>query len=142
LCPTCIFQLEKIRKLPKKKQWNLFSYKMSCGILQKLPLLASFTKVLWWDLSYPLQCSNNFLLYGNYIALGVRSNWAYRYGNVSWGSFSFFFSFFEKHPAREQEKKKERIEVQTKDHSQKCRMHNGGALKGENMKPNTSTHHH
>jgi hypothetical protein len=49
------------------------------------------------------------------IALGVWSNWAYRYGNVSWGSFSF--SFFEKHPAREQEKKKERTEVQTKDHS-------------------------
>jgi hypothetical protein len=31
----------------------------------------------------------------------------------------------EKHPAREQEKKKERIEVQTKDHNPKCRTHNG-----------------
>ncbi len=29
----------------------------------------------------------------------------------------------EKHPAREQEKKKERTKVQTKDHTRKCRMH-------------------
>ncbi len=62
----CNFQLEKLRKLPRKKHWNLFSYKMSCGILQKLPLLVSFTKVLWWDLPYPLQCNSNFLLYGSY----------------------------------------------------------------------------
>jgi len=31
----------------------------------------------------------------------------------------------EKHRAREQEKKKERIEDQTKDHTPKCRTHNG-----------------
>jgi len=28
------------------------------------------------------------------------------------------------HPGREQEKEKERVKVQTKDHTQKCRMHN------------------
>jgi hypothetical protein len=28
-------------------------------------------------------------------------------------------------PAREQEKRKERIQVQTKEHTQKCRTHNG-----------------
>jgi hypothetical protein len=59
------------------------------------------------------------------IALGVWSNWACRYGNVSWGCFFLFFSFFEKHPGREQEKKKERTKVQTKDHSPKCRMYHG-----------------
>jgi large-conductance mechanosensitive channel len=31
----------------------------------------------------------------------------------------------EKHPARDQEKKKERTEIQTKDHIQECRTHNG-----------------
>lgn len=31
----------------------------------------------------------------------------------------------EKHLASEQEKKKERIKVQTKDHTKKCKMHNG-----------------
>jgi hypothetical protein len=31
----------------------------------------------------------------------------------------------EKHPGKEQEKEKERIEVQTKDHTPKCRPHNG-----------------
>jgi hypothetical protein len=30
-----------------------------------------------------------------------------------------------KHPARKHEKKTERIEVQTKEHTQTCRMHNG-----------------
>jgi hypothetical protein len=34
----------------------------------------------------------------------------------------------EKHLAREQEKKKERIKVQTKNHTPKCRMHNGEPL--------------
>jgi hypothetical protein len=31
----------------------------------------------------------------------------------------------EKHVAREQEKKKERTEIQTKDHTQKCKTHDG-----------------
>jgi hypothetical protein len=34
---------------------------------------------------------------------------------------------------REQEKKKERIEIQIKDHTWKCRMH----FKRENMEPKT-----
>ncbi len=34
-------------------------------------------------------------------------------------------SIKEKHPAREQEKKKERTKVQTKDHTPNCRTHNG-----------------
>jgi hypothetical protein len=41
------------------------------------------------------------------------------------------------HQAREQEKIKERTEVQTKDHTQKCRTHNGEPLRGENTKPRT-----
>jgi hypothetical protein len=31
----------------------------------------------------------------------------------------------EKHLTREEEKKKERIDVQTKDHIRKCKTHNG-----------------
>jgi len=34
----------------------------------------------------------------------------------------------EKHPAREQEKKKERTQVQTKHHTPKCRTHDGELL--------------
>jgi len=43
----------------------------------------------------------------------------------------------EKHTTRAQEKKKERTKVQTKDHTQKCKMHNGGALRRENTKLKT-----
>jgi len=42
-----------------------------------------------------------------------------------------------KHLARKQEKKKERTKVQTKDHTRKCKPHNGGAIRGENTKPKT-----
>jgi hypothetical protein len=43
------------------------------------------------------------------------------------------------HPAREQEKKKERIKVQTKDHTPKCRMHNGEKTRNPRPEPITSS---
>jgi hypothetical protein len=47
----------------------------------------------------------------------------------------------EEHPAEEQEKKKERIKVQTKDHTRKCRTLNGGVLreKTQNLAPKPIT---
>jgi hypothetical protein len=73
------------------------------------------------------------------IALGVWSNWTCRYGNVKLG---FFFPFFEKHRTREQEKKKEWTESPNERPLSKVQNAQWGALKGENTKPNTSTHHH
>jgi len=47
----------------------------------------------------------------------------------------------EEHPAEEQEKKKEKIKVQTEDQTRKCRTHNGGVLreKTQNLAPKPIT---
>jgi len=40
----------------------------------------------------------------------------------------------EKHPTRGQEKKKERTKVQMKNHTQKCKIHNGEAFEEKTRK--------